>query len=510
MLTEITPYLGTFERGTDEWLLARLIQELWNRNKGGGRGVGSADVRASSTERPGLDMLWDYMRGEPPLPECADGWREAMWPWLRLSRMTYAGMAIRSIAERLVPIGWHTAVDDDPDGDQKAAEVAGVNEFDVVVGDLLEAMLWAGETYMMVSPPRAGESVPTVTAEDPRECIVRRDRASGRPIAGLKVDRDEWTGDLRFHLFTPGRVQVAGNAGGRFDWIESLSGRTLEGRIPLVPFTNKGGVGEFERHLDTLDRINDGIFSRVTLMKYQAFRQRAVKVPKYDEKGDEVDYTGVFTADPGAMWQVPLDAEFWESTPVDLTPILAATKDDVAAFAAAVGIPLFWISPDAANGSAAGADTMREGNEFRGEDRQRRANSGFAEVLSQCFLRMGDAERAERWKIRTIWAPTQRYSIDSRGSAAVAYTSAGIPFEEMLVDVLQKTPNDVARIKALRDADLLFSEPAPSAAGVVAGQQAAVAGRQAGQQEPGAPAQQPGGRAEGAGGGSARQAPPRG
>ncbi len=489
MLTEITPYLGSHEVGTDEWLLARLLVELNARNRGGGRGVAAIDVRANASSRPGMDQLWDYMRGEPPLPECADGWRDAMWPWLRLSRMNYAGMAIRSIAERLVPIGWHTAVDDDPDGDQKAAEVAGVNEFDVVVGDVLEAMLWAGETYMMVTPPQPGETVPTVTAEDPRECIVRRDRVSGRPVAGLKVDRDDWTGDLRFHLFTPGRVRVAGNVGGRFDWIESLSGRTLPDRIPLVPFTNKGGVGEFERHLDTLDRVNDAIFTRVTIMKYQAFRQRAVKVPKFDEKGDEVDYTGVFTADPGSMWQVPLDADFWESTPVDLTPILSATKDDVAAFASAVGIPLFWISPDAANGSAAGADTMREGNEFRGEDRQRRANSGFAELLSQCFLRMGDRERSERWKIRTIWAPTQRYSIEARGSAAVAYISAGMPFEEMLVDVMQKTPNDVARVKALRDQELLFSEPAPSSPNAVAGQLGAIAGAQATQER-----QQPAGK----------------
>ena len=246
-----------------------------------------------------------------------------------------------------------------------------------------------------------------------------------------------------------------------------MSGPTGLSRVALVDSVNKGGVGEYERHLDDLDRINDGIFMRVTIAKFQAFRQRAAKLPDKDDDGTPMDYTGVFTADPGALWQVPLEADFWESTPIDLNPLRMAIRDDVEALALAIGIPLHWISPDAASGSAAGATLQNDGVVFRAEDRQRRVNSGLAESFSLAFEAMGEAERAQAWKIRTIWAPVERFSLSDKAAALPQFKSAGVPWDTMMIDVLQKTPAELPSLKAQRSADALWdamNAPAPAPA----------------------------------------------
>ena len=199
---------GNYAPGSDEWWLQQLNRRLQDRRKPRSWDRGALEMKRDA--RPGLDLLWDYYRGEPPLPKAAEGWHDAMYPFLRMSRMNYAGVAIRSAAERLWPIGWTTAVDNDPDGDQLAAEVAGVNEFDTTIGDHIESMLWSGSGYMLVSVPRDGSRIPVVTTEDPRSCIVARDAAGRSRLAGLKIRRDEWTDDgFTYHLHLPGRVRVA-------------------------------------------------------------------------------------------------------------------------------------------------------------------------------------------------------------------------------------------------------------------------------------------------------------
>ena len=103
------------------------------------------------------------------------------------------------------------------------------------------------------------------------------------------------------------------------------------GIVPVVRFRNRDGVGEFERHLDSLDRINDKIFNEWWIAKIQAFRQRAIKNLPQDKEEIDADgnvritpiaddeYDDMFTASPDEMWQVPGDVEFWESSAIDMT-----------------------------------------------------------------------------------------------------------------------------------------------------------------------------------------------
>ena len=102
-------------QGSDEWVANRLSRSLAARNAGDGYYSGgyvdekqriasaSRNVRLSDAVqrqgRPGLTLLDDYFRGEPPLPWCADGWRDGVLAYLRMSRLNVAELPIGSAVD---------------------------------------------------------------------------------------------------------------------------------------------------------------------------------------------------------------------------------------------------------------------------------------------------------------------------------------------------------------------------------------------------------------------------
>ena len=448
------------------WWLQRLTTELQQRN----RGHRWSQMSRTRRGRPGLDLLDSYLQGDPPLPTVAAGWSETLLPLLREARMNYAELVVEAPRERMIPLGWTTAVDADENGDQVAARIAAANELELRSADVFRWMLCLGDGYMMVGPPDPMTGIPVVSKEDPRQVITADDPATGRAMAALKLFLDDWTGDRLAYVYVPGAVWVARQPAGvlspsgfspsTWNWDPDLSRAYpagFEDLVPIVRFRNVDGQGEYERHLDVLDRINREIFRRVTIAEYQAFRQRAViglpetsdNAAPADDGSNVIDYTDVFTADPGALWQAPEGVNFWESAAIDLGPVRAAVKDDVEALAAATRTPLHYITPDAAQGSAEGASVMRESLVYRVEDRRRRAAAAFARVMSTAFRMMGESERADVLSIRTIWQPAERYSLSERSNAAVQLVGV-IPNRIIRRDILQYTPD---QIEALDRAD---------------------------------------------------------
>jgi hypothetical protein len=462
--------IDTTAPGSPGWWMSQLSMRLEQRR----RGAHWTRTSRNRRERPGLDLLDDYLRGDPPLPHVAAGWSEAMLPLLRESRMNYAELVVEAPRERMIPLGWTTAVDADESGDEVAARVAAANELELRSADVFRWMLALGDGYMMVGPPDPETGVPVISAEDPRQVITADDAATGRVRAALKTFRDEWTGDQLAYLYLPGEVWVARQPGtplaaGSFygdpwNWDPNLSRAMPSGfddMVPVVRFRNVDGQGEYERHLDVLDRINSEIFRRVSIAANQAYRQRAIKglkettddLPAAEDGSNVIDYTDVFTADPGALWQVPADVDFWESQPIDLGPIRSAVKDDVEALAAVTRTPLHYITPDAAQGSAEGASVMRESLVYRVEDRRRRASASFARVMSMAFRMMGEAERADVLSIRTLWQPAERYSLQERANAA-ALLNMVLPRAVIQRDVLQYTPDQIPQLQRAGADDL--------------------------------------------------------
>jgi hypothetical protein len=445
------------------WWLEKLGQRLHERTTGR---RWSTTARFRRDIRPGLDLLHDYLIGDPPLPHVAQGWRDALLPFIRESRMNYAELVTESARERMIPLGWTTAVDADESGDEVATRIAAANQLQLRSADVFRWMLALGHGYMLIGPPRAN-GIPVISEEDPREVITADDPATGEAIAALKLFRDEWTGDQLAYVYVPGAVWVArrpasslaaaGYFGEAWEWDRDLSGAYpagFEDLVPVVCCRNRDGRGEYELHMDVLDRINSEIFRRVALALYQAHRQRAViglpttidGKPLKADKSNLADYSEVFTADPGAMWQLDADVKFWESTPVDLGSIRLAVKDDVQALAAVTRTPLHYITPDAAAGSAEGASVQREGLVYRVEDRRRRADGALARAMSIAFRMMGETQRADVVSIRTLWQPAERFSLQERASAASQARAGGLPTRRIRRDIWQYPPEDMAAL----------------------------------------------------------------
>lgn len=472
------------------WWLKVLAGELQDRRQGR---IGTVAWSRSTTRptrvRPPLDVLHDHFRGDPPLRGVAESWADTFREVTRLGRLNIGELVVTAKTDRMGIAGFQTAEASDELGDKLAAELMAETDLAVKVGEIHDTMGWGGDGYGMVLPPSAGEKFPTVTDEDPRETITAHDPATGRTLAALKLYRDEWEGADVAHLFIrqpdgsvehrtarkEGATSAITNTRFRlyakgWHWVEDDNGEEaarLE-RMPIVRFRGRRGVGQFEWHLDTLDRINDQILDKLIIAKVQAFRQMAVKgLPEtkrmvVDGKMAEVDidYADAFVAEPGSLWQVPPDVDFWESSTTDMRPLLESIKDDLEHLAAATKTPLHVITPDAAQGSAEGADLMRESNIDAVRSFRIHAEVGWRELLSTAFAFMdGDdyASRSEKAKIKVVWEPIRSYSLAERADAASKAVTT-LPKDAIRRDIWQYGPAELAQLRTMDGRDLL-SQP---------------------------------------------------
>lgn len=421
-------------------------------------------LSAKLTHRRGkIGLLRRYMDGDPPLPEGAEGVREAYRTFQKKSRTAFGELVVEAVSERMVVTDW---IAPDKNAAQMMRRVWSANSLDVFSSDVHDDMLGVADGYAIVGDPD-DDGVPVVTREDPANVVTAHDPV--RPqvvIAALKLYRDDVAGKDVAHVYLPGEVFVyRGEASlgstvmaSAWEFQEDESG-PLEWTddVPVVRFRNRRGLGEFEPHTDILDRINFMILQRLVTAAMQAYRQRATKgdLPDQDEDGKDIDYAEIFKPGPGALWRLPDGVELWESQVTDLTPMLSAVKDDIRDLAAVTRTPMSMLLPDGANQSAEGASFAREGLVFKSGDRIRRATYGWRRVQ---HLALQSAKiAADAMAITPVWAPPERFSLAERFDAAVKAGPAGVPWRTVMTDVLQFTPEQVDRMEAERAADMMLA-----------------------------------------------------
>lgn len=436
---------------------------------------------------PRLEKLDRYHRGDPPLPEGAASARSAYKAFQKKARLNLAELIVGSLRERQKVRAIRTAVGGDEFGDKLAWQMYRVNGLEVEFADVLENMLALGDAYMItaVDPeaPNADEltvSDIVITGEDPRQVVTIHDPVrQSRALAGAKLFHDPEAGrDYAFLHVRGGQLSTAPGSRARvfvafrdrksaarevtfspgsWQWDESKGG--AEGielpvdEIGIVRFRNRRGIGEFEPHIDVLDRINHMILQRMVIATMQAFKQRAVKgkldrfypadYPDESKRGKEINYDEVFESDPGALWLLPESAEIWESGQVDLQGILSAVTDDLKHLAAVTRRPMSIFAPD--NQSAAGADLTSDGLIFATEDRNMRAGQALAQVIYLGFLYIGDEARAKPEAVEVDWMPVARHSLTGKGSAAQQARASGMSPRGVLEHVWQLSPAQIAR-----------------------------------------------------------------
>lgn len=431
------------------WWLQRLLKKL-----------GDSQDRYNN-----LDL---YYRGENGIPAHAHkSVREAYRRLMSMSRTNFAELVVEPVRERMVPVGFRTGADGDELGDKEAWRIWQANALDADSSLVHRWSLSMSLSHVIVGSPDPDIGAPLITPEDPREVVVELDPIRKRKaIAALKVFADDTAGVQRAYLYLPGAVYkavrplpAAGSLGwdmAGFEWDADVQALPA-GVVPVVSFPNKDrmGVGEFEPHLPILDRINYTILNRLEIATLQAFRQRALKgdLPDTDEQGNDIDYDHIFESGPDALWRLPEGVDIWESGGVDLGPIRSAIRDDIQDLAAVTRTPLFYLTPDAANGSAEGASLMREGLVFKTQDRIVQTSESWEQVMSLAFLFAGDQERARRGDMEVLWAPPERRSLAERADAASK--AQDLPWRTRMSDIWQFSPQQIDRMEAERVTDLL-------------------------------------------------------
>jgi hypothetical protein len=458
---------ATLVPDSPEWWLDRLLKQL-------------VPVAQKS------QLLDSYFNCENGVPTMAlKAVREAYQRLMRMARTNYAELIVEAVRERIQVNGFRTGAASDELGDKGAWSIWQGNSLDADFALITRAALVMGSAYTIVGDIDEETGVPVITPEDPRQTIAEFDPVRRRKVrAALKTYWDngvQWAyvyiarqPNARVHVF--GRRVALADARTSSDAFELVDVIELAGpNVPVqryAPQPTLSGYcwGEFEKHLPVLDRISYQLLSRLEIATLQAFKQRAVKgVPSEDKDGKEINYDAIFTSDPGALWVLPATADIWESGAVDLGPIRLAVKDDVQDLAAVTRTPLFYLSPDASNGSAEGASLAREGLIFKVYDRLAQLGESVEATMSSAFSVMGDSERAARSSMEVIWAQPERYSLSERYDAASKAQAAGVTWRKTMQKVLQFTPQEIDEMEAERAGDLLLaSSLAASSTGVAA------------------------------------------
>lgn len=416
-----------------------------------------------------LDTLWSYNVGDAPLPNLEPEYQDVFRDVMRKSRSNYAPMCIGAMSDRLELQSVSTLADDDTNGDDIAAKIMDETGFSAMQKEWFEFALSMGEGYAMVVPGVEGGAtlpngapVPSVHAIDPRRCIGVPDLQNPvRLRAALVNQYDPITWEYSSFLFLPGEKWTLTWNGGKKQWDladvvpERIEGLDALGGIPIVRVDNKNGLGEYEPHIDLLDRINDVTLQRIIGFWYQALRQRALKGD--EDEGDEdeagvepapTDFSSLFKAGPGAMWRIPKDFDIWESDQTDFGPFINGKRDDVKEFAAVTSTPLHLITPDAANGSAEGAGLMRESLTSKVRDRRTRWTPSVKLLWRILFATAGAADRGQNMRLN--WGPIEFRTLAEKASAS-SQAGGTLSLVDRCEQIWEMSPADTGRnVKRLK------------------------------------------------------------
>lgn len=411
-----------------------------------------------------LDTLWSYYEGDPPLPQLKPEYHEVFRDVIRKARSNYAPMCVAAMLDRLELQDISTLADHDTDGDNIAADIMEETGFVGISKEWFGYVLGMAEGYGMVVPgtpdgpvlEATGKPMPTLHAIDPRRCIGIPDLNNPTRLAAAVVHQyDPILEQRAAYLFLPGRkwTLIYDAESANFTLADAkpeiISGLDQFGGIPIVRLDNLNGLGEYEPHLDLLDRINDVTLQRIIGFWYQALRQRGLVGDEDAEDEDSpeqqappVDLNKVFRAGPGELWQIPADFKIWESQQTDFGPLLNGKRDDVKEFAAVTSTPLHLITPDAAQGSAQGAGLLREALTAKTRDRRTRFTPGLKLLWRMTFALAGAQDRGRRMKLH--WGPLEFHTLAEQ-AAASAQSQGTLSTEDRCERIWDMSPDETAQ-----------------------------------------------------------------
>lgn len=411
-------------------------------------------------DMPRVRLLARYSNGDAPLPDGGRNVRSSWERFQRQARTNWGGLISEAVADRIIPNGIIVGGSADSEEAKAAQLVWERNRMDSVFKRWLRYGLDFSESYFTVW---AGDVTPVITADSPETMKVATDPLQPwRVRAALKVWRDldaekdfamVWTNGARQKFYRDSYTQGTRHRrlllridGG---WEPVTDVATTSGPPPVVVYNNPGGKGEFEPHIDIINRINKGILDRLSIASMQAYRNRALKsaagssgLPDKDPDGNDIDWAKVFEPAPGALWELPPGVDIWESQTTDIRPLLEQTRDDIRQLSSASRTPLPMLMPDNAGQSAAGAIATESGYLTKCADRCTEAKTGSVAVLVEALKLMGH-DTSETLEV--TFEPVERVSLAEKMAAAAQAKAAGVPLKTIMRKYLAFSPDEIAQ-----------------------------------------------------------------
>nr|WSW58509.1 phage portal protein [Streptomyces sp. NBC_00998] len=459
------------------WWLKRLGQKLIDER---------SDSRDADGEvTPGLDTLRDYAEGRPPMPHVPGVDPREVAAWMRDARTNWTSLVIDSPTERMGVDGFRLGKAKGgksvKTADEDANRIWQENQMDADSDLVHYGAMSQRRAFVLVETGEDGR--PVLTHETPRQVAVEHEQGNRRRLAaGLKLWRDDWTGDTRATLWTPDTIHhfvtksEAPAFGARTATLRQWDAWTVPNShdgvesnplrlVPLVPFINRRnrrpeGFAEHEDVLSIQNRINLSLINLIAAMKYGAFRQRWAAGLEVDEDPVTGAKIQPFQLDIRKLWTTDNpEVKFGEFDATDLRPYIAAVESAVQDLAAISRTPPHYLLGQVVNVSGDALKAAETGLVSKVRDRQRNFGESWENVMRLAFRVLGDEQRANAYDAETVWRDPESRTVAELADAAVKKQAAGVPWRQRMED-LGYTPAEIARMEIDRASDALNATPA--------------------------------------------------
>lgn len=255
--------------GSDDWYAMELLTEL-----------GQGFTR--------LGTLRQYREGDAPVPdEASPEMREAYRRVVKRARLHMADLIVGAKTSRQKVVGFRTAAVGDDLGDRNAWANWKRSQMQVQVRDFFDDAGHYGTAYLTVT----GGPEPLFLRSN--GWTTRTRQSALRPLladAGVTIGYDPINKANLFTLFRPGyirqaylpsQVDIVPNNGQAWrpntDWTWVSDPQLTNSQdCAIVRYDAPDAMGFYEKHLDSVDRVNDTIKDRLVIVAMQSFRQRAI------------------------------------------------------------------------------------------------------------------------------------------------------------------------------------------------------------------------------------------
>jgi len=457
--------------GSDDWWLVRLASEL-----------------GSSFEH--LYELKSYRDGEAMLPNEAftGAERDAYTRFMHMNRLHIVELLRDARTGKQKIIGFRTASPSDSNGDSDAWTLWKASHMPSMAYNLFNDVADFGHGYLVVDhfDSDLGQVRPSFRPVSPIWAnTFQNARQPWLTEVAIEVGYDAVTGVDQIKLWRRNESgQVVGkkaimrvgeksmiptdgkvwNPGIQWEWVNVQDDLPFSS-VPVVRLQTPSGAGVWEKHLDSIDRVNYLTLQLTQIVVTQAFRQAAVSgtmpstYPADDplgRAGQPVNYADIFKFGPAALWRLPSDGKLQEFSPVDPTGIKNLRDDEIRKLAAFTSTPYYMLSSDSANNSAEGASLASDKLQDQVSAMNDQAEVGIALAMGYAFESLDDWVRADSAQIEAMWAPLRRASLQEIGSAASAAKNGGATQRWIDEHVFSMTPAERAQAEIDRQEEALL------------------------------------------------------